>query len=147
MSLFQQSRKLLTTLALVLVLTITTACSGLTQADRAAPPAIGGSPSYTQLERGNTPVGQNFGDWVVQTAKGLVQDTFVRDNDKLGVVITSKVRPNDVRPLAKSLLQGFHHNFPNRNLTVLMYAPDKQLILTGRYDDQSKQIEYQAPKG
>lgn len=147
MSLLQRSRKLITTLALVLVLSVTTACSGLTQADRAAPPSIGGTASYTQLERGNTPAGQNFGDWVVQTAKGLVQDTFVRDNNKLGVVITPKVRPNDVRPLAKSLVQGFHHNFPNRNLTVLMYAPDKQLILTAQYDNQSKQIEYQSPKG
>jgi hypothetical protein len=134
-------------LTLVVLLTITTACTGATQAERTAPPLIGGSTSYTQLERGNTPAGQNFGDWVVQTAKGLIQDTFVRDNDKLGVVITPKVRPNDVRPLAKSLVQGFHHNFPNRDLTVLMYAPDKQLILTAQYNNLSKQIEYQTPKG
>lgn len=147
MSLLQQSRKLLVTLTLVVLLTITTACTGATQAERTAPPLIGGSTSYTQLERGNTPAGQNFGDWVVQTAKGLIQDTFVRDNDKLGVVITPKVRPNDVRPLAKSLVQGFHHNFPNRDLTVLMYAPDKQLILTAQYNNLSKQIEYQTPKG
>ena len=147
MSLFKQSRKLLTTLALVLVLTITTACSGLTQADRAAPPSIGGSTSYTQLERGNTPAGQGFGDWAIQTASGLIQDAFVRDNNKLGVVVTPKVRPDEVRPLAKSLAQGFHNNFPNRDLTVLMYAPDKQLILTAQYNDQSRQIEYQVPKG
>lgn len=146
MSLLRQSYKLLTTLTLVLVLTITTACAGVTEANRPAPPLIGNSASYTQLERGNTPAGQGFGDWVVETAKGLVQDTFVRDNNKLGVVITSKVRPNDVKPLAKSLAQGFHHNFPNRDLTVLMYAPDKQLILTAQYNDQSKQIEYQLPK-
>lgn len=146
MSLFQRSYRLLTALTLVLVLTITTACTGVTQTERPTPSLIGDSSSYTQLERGNTPAGQGFGDWVVQTAKGLVQDTFVRDNNKLGVVITSKVRPSDVKPLAKSLAQGFHHNFPNRDLTVLVYAPDKQLVLTAQYNDQSKQIEYQTPK-
>jgi len=48
-----------------------------------------------------------------------------RDNNKLGVVITPQVRPNEVKPLAKSLTQGFHRNFPNQDLNVLMYAPDK----------------------
>jgi hypothetical protein len=94
------------------------------------------------LERGNSPAGQDFGNWVVNTAKGLVKDAYVRDNNKLGVVITPQVRPNEARPLAKSLVQGFHKNFPNQDLTVLMYAPDKKLILTARYDVQSKQIEY-----
>jgi hypothetical protein len=68
----------------------------------------------------------------------------VRDNNKLGVVISSQVRPNEVKDLAKSLTQGFHKNFPNQDLTVLIYAPDKKLILTTKYDTQSNQIEYQA---
>jgi len=53
----------------------------------------------------------------------------VRDNNKLGVVITPQVSPNEVKPLAKSLVQGFHKNFPNQDLNVLMYALTK-LILT-----------------
>jgi len=60
----------------------------------------------------------------VKTAKGLVNDAYVRDGNKLGVVISPQVRPNEVKPL-KSLMQGFHKNFPNRDLSVLMYASDK----------------------
>lgn len=143
MNLLQQSRKFITALVLVLVLTMTTACGGTTQASRTNTlPALNSSASYQQLEHGSTLVGQNFGSWVVQTAKGLVEDAYVRDNNKLGIVITPKVRPNEVKPLAKSLTQGFRRNFPNQDLTVLVYAPDKKLILTAKYDDQSNQISY-----
>ncbi len=143
MSLFQQSRKFITALVLVLFLTMTTACSGTMQASRTnIPTAPNSRVSYQQLESGNTVVGQNFGSWVVQTAKGLVEDAYVRDNNKLGVVITPQVRPNEVKPLAKSLAQGFRRNFPNQDLTVLVYAPDKKLILTAKYDEQSNQISY-----
>ncbi|HEY9811669.1 MAG TPA: hypothetical protein V6D13_20265 [Halomicronema sp.] len=143
MSLFQQIRQALTSLVLVLVLTLVTACGNV---NTASAPAnnTGTTWSYAQLERGNNASGQQFGQWVVQTAKGLVQDAYVRDNNKLGVVISSQVRPNEVKDLAKSLTQGFHKNFPNQDLTVLIYAPDKKLILTTKYDTQSNQIEYQA---
>ena len=145
MSLLQQSRKFLTALILVLVLTITTACAPSVQAKQTTNlPALNGSASYQELERGNTPTGQDFGNWAVQKAKGLIQDAYVRDNNKLGVVITSQVRPNEVQALAKSLVQGFHKNFPNQDLSVLMYAPDKKLIMTAKYDVQSNQIEYKA---
>ncbi|PSB54470.1 hypothetical protein C7B61_22260, partial [filamentous cyanobacterium CCP1] len=73
-----------------------------------------------------------------------VQDAYVRDNDKLGVVISPQVRPDEVRTLARSLVQGFHNSAPKRDLTVLIYAPDKQLILTARYNARSNQIEYNA---
>ncbi|MEA5502750.1 hypothetical protein VB735_06430 [Halotia wernerae UHCC 0503] len=145
MILLQQSRKILTTFVLVLVLMITTACGGntLTQADRTTtPPIIGRDVTYSELQRGNTPTSQSFGNWVVQTSKGLVQDAYVRDNNKLGVVISPQVRPNEVRPLAKSLVQGFKKNFPNQNLTVLIYSPDKKLILTTKYDVQTNQVQY-----
>jgi hypothetical protein len=146
-SLFQQSRKIIAGLLLALMLTITTACSTGVSAQKPSnlPSAIGGSPSYyAQLERGNTAAGQDFGQWVTKTAKGLVQDAYVRDNNKLGVVITPQVRPNEVKDLAKSLAQGFHHNFPNQDVSVLVYAPDKKLILTAKYDQQSNQIEYKS---
>lgn len=146
MNLFQHCRKILTALVLILVLTTTAACSGGVQAKQPSnslPTTINSNGYYTQLERGNSPVGQDFGNWVVQTAQGVVQDAYVRDNNKLGVVITRQVRPNEVKPLAKSLVQGFHKNFPNQDLKVLVYAPDKKLILTAQYDEQSKQIEYQ----
>lgn len=143
MKILQQSRKILTALTLVLVLTLVTACGGVSQAtQRPQLPSVSGSP-YAQLERGSTAAGQQFGNWVVSTAKGLVQDAYVRDNNKLGVVITPQVKPNEVRDLARSLAQGFHKNFPNQDVSVLMYAPDKKLILTARYDEQSKQIRYQ----
>lgn len=144
MSLIQHCRKILTAIVLILVLTTTAACSGAVQAKQptSSLPTLSRNGDYAQLERGNSPVGQDFGNWVVSTAKGVVQDAYVRDNNKLGVVITRQVRPNEVKPLAKSLVQGFHKNFPNQDLKVLVYAPDKKLILTAQYDEQSKQIEY-----
>ncbi|NDJ22116.1 hypothetical protein GS682_10805 [Nostoc sp. B(2019)] len=146
MILLQQSRKILATFVLILVLMITTACSGngtVTQVDRTTnPPVIGRDVTYAELERGNTPTGQTFGNWVVQTSRGLVKDAYVRDNNKLGVVISPQVRPNEVRPLAKSLVQGFRKNFPNQDLTVLIYGPDKKLILTTEYDTQTNQVKY-----
>ncbi|MBW4566334.1 MAG: hypothetical protein KME32_35835 [Mojavia pulchra JT2-VF2] len=144
MKIIQQFRQILTALVLVLVLTTTTACSSTVQAKQPTqlPTGISRSGDYALLERGNSVQGQDFGNWVVSTAKGIVQDAYVRDNNKLGVVISPQVRPTEVRSLAKSLLQGFHKNFPNQDLKVLMYAPDKQLILTAQYDVQSNQIEY-----
>jgi hypothetical protein len=132
-------RNVLLVSVLALILMVSTACGTVTQATQPAPNRA----QYTQIERGNTATGQDYGAWVVQTAKGLVQDAYVRDNNKLGVVITQQVQPREVKPLARSLAEGFRKNFPNRDLTVLMYAPDKQLILTARYDDQSRQIQYQ----
>lgn len=143
MSLLQHVRKILTALVLVLVLTTTAACSGTVQAKQPTNlPGVSRNVEYNQLERGNTATGQDFGKWVAQTGKGLIQDAYVRDNNKLGVVITPQVKPNEVQSLAKSLTQGFRRNFPNQDLTVLMYAPDKKLILTAKYDTQSKQLEY-----
>ncbi|NJL83183.1 MAG: hypothetical protein HC890_09940 [Chloroflexaceae bacterium] len=143
MSLRQHLRKAVIALSLVLVLLLGSACGEAPlQSDRSTSSPV--STSYQQLERGNTNSGQNFGDWVIQTAHGLVQDAYVRDNNKLGVVISPQVRLDEVRPLAKSLVQGFHQNFPDRNLTVLVYAPDKQLILKADYNSATQQIEYSA---
>jgi hypothetical protein len=127
-SLIQQIRKAIVAIGLILVLTTTTvACNGAVQARQPGnSQLISTTGTYTQLERGNTPAGQDFGNWVTQTGKGLVQDAYVRDNNKLGVVITPQVRPKEVQPLARSLAQGLHKNFPNQDLTVLMYAPDKK---------------------
>jgi hypothetical protein len=136
----RQGRKVLTSLVLILVLTITSACSSGKVAALDRPNAA--TTAYAQLERGNTSPGQTFADWVVQTSKGLVQDAYVRDNNKLGIVISPKVRPNEVKDLTKSLVQGFRQKFPNQDLTVLVYAPDKKLILTAEYDVQSKQVQY-----
>lgn len=145
MGFIQRFRRIMTALALVLVLTTSAACSSAVnaKAPTTLPPAGQTTGSYALLERGNTSSGQDFGNWVIQTGRNLVQDAYVRDQNKLGVVITPQVRPNEVRPLAKSLLQGFHQTFPKQDLTVLMYAPDKKLILTAQYDVQSNQIKYQ----
>lgn len=149
MTLYQQFRKALLALSLVLVLALT-ACQGAvattpsgTQNKVSNNPQVRVDKSYGQTERGTSQAGQNFGDWVVQTSKGLVQDAYVRGSDKLGVVVSSQVRPNEVRTLAKSLVQGFRKNAPDRDLTVLMYAPDKKLILTAKYDNATKQIQYE----
>jgi hypothetical protein len=146
MNLLQQSRKTIMAFVLVIIMTLTAACgsnSSVVERDRSTnPPVLSQSLPYSALERGNTQSGQSFGDWVVQTSKGLVKDAYVRDNNKLGIVISPQVRPNEVRTLTNSLVQGFHKNFPNQNLTVLVYAPDKKLVLTAQYDTQRNQIQY-----
>lgn len=140
---FNKIRRFLATTLLILIVTTTSACSS---SSTATMPNPGGNiaQTYTQLERGNSLAGQKYGDWVVSTSQGLIKDAYVRDNSKLGVVISSQVQPTEVRTLAKALATGFHKNFPNQDLTVLVYAPDKQRILTAKYDVQSNQIEYQA---
>lgn len=126
------------TLCLSLVLLTTSACGAATQSSTA--PRL--TPAPTQVERGDTTSGERYGQWVIQTARGLVSDAFVRDNNKLGVVISPDVAPKEVKSLAQSLIQGFHKQFPDRDLSVLVYAPDKELILTANYDDTTRQVEY-----
>ncbi|PSR16017.1 hypothetical protein C8255_20060 [filamentous cyanobacterium CCP3] len=127
-------------LCLGVVLLTTSACGTATQTST----GTGLAPTaYSQLERGDTASGENYGRWVMQTARGLLSDAYVRDNDKLGVVISPDVAPREVKPLAQSLIQGFHKKFPDRDLSVLVYAPDKELILTANYDDTTRQVKYQ----
>ncbi len=140
MTFFQRSRRWLTALALVLLLTVTTGCATATSEAPA-----GTNVGYEQLERGNSTAGQTYGDWVVSAARGLISDAYVRDNDKLGVVISDSVRPNEVKDLSRSLLQGFRQSFPDKDLKVLVYAPDKELILQANYDSQTRQVEYEQP--
>lgn len=142
MNIFDYARKTVFVFALMMILTFTTAC-GASPTQTSNPASITQSKGYTQLERGNSAVGQDFGNWVIQTSQGLIKDAYVRDRNKLGVVISPKVLPTDVKALAKSLVQGFRHNFPNQDLTVLVYAPDKKLILNAQYDSQTQQIDYQ----
>jgi hypothetical protein len=139
---WNNAKRTLLILAAILVFSFTTAC-GTPNSQTKAPVTVTQSSEYGQLARGNSVVGQDFGNWVVQASKGLINDAYVRDSNKLGVVISSKVMPKDVKALTQSLAQGFRHNFPNQDLTVLVYAPDKKLVLTARYDSQSKQIDYQ----
>ncbi|MGB3202091.1 MAG: hypothetical protein WBA99_14400 [Nodosilinea sp.] len=126
-------------LCLGVVLFATSACGTAPQASTTLAPTA----AYSQLERGDTASGENYGRWVMQTAQGLLSDAYVRDNDKLGVVISPEIAPREVKPLAQSLVQGFHKKFPDRDLSVLVYAPDKELILTANYDDTTRQVHYQ----
>lgn len=142
MNIFYNVRRTGLVLALMLILTFTSAC-GASQTKTSNPIITNQNSEYGQLERGNSAAGQDFGDWVIKTGKGLIKDAYVRDRNKLGVVISPKVLPTEVKALTKSLVQGFRHNFPNQDLTILIYAPDKKLILTARYDTQSQQIDYQ----
>ena len=140
---FNKVRHFAITALLVLVVVSTAACSSNTTAT--LPNAtLDRTSAYTQLERGDSVAGQKFGDWVVSTSQGLISDSYVRDNNKLGVVISEKVKPTEVKTLAKALAMGFHRNFPDQDLTILVYAPDKERILTAKYDVQSNNIEYQA---
>jgi hypothetical protein len=127
-------------LLLGIILLTTGACTAAPNTSQN--PALPSTSSYSQLERGDTVAGEQYGQWVVKTAQGLIDDAYVRDNDKLGVVISPQVDPREVKSLARSLMQGFHQNFPNRDLSVLMYAPDKELILSANYDDTTRNIEY-----
>jgi len=142
MNIFSQACKIVVVLALMLVLTLTTAC-GSAPTLSSNPVKTNRSSEYSQLSLGNSVKGQDYGSWVIKISKGLIKDSYVRDGNKLGVVISSQVKPTEVKTLTQSLAQGFRRSFPNQDLTLLIYAPDKKLILTARYDDQSKQIDYQ----
>lgn len=144
MSFWQKMRRSSFLIVLIGLFPLITACATTTPSSLEvdAPVSTSLSSKYGQLIRGNSTREQNFGDWVIKASKGLVSDAFVRDNNKLGVVVSSQVRPNEVKDLAKSLTQGFHKSFPGQDLTVLIYAPDKKLILTTLYDTQSKQIDF-----
>ncbi len=135
-------RHFLITALLVVIVATTTACSSSPTATIPSP-TLDRTEAYTQLETGNSLAGQKFGDWVISTSQGLIKDAYVRDNNKLGIVIAERVKPTEVKTLAKSLTMGFHKNFPNQDLTILMYAPDKERILTAKYDVRSNNIEYQ----
>ncbi|MDF5723013.1 MAG: hypothetical protein PUP91_21570 [Rhizonema sp. PD37] len=81
MNIIQRFRGILTTFVLILVLTTTAAYSGL-QAQQLSSnlPVISRGLEYAQLDLGNAEAGHDFGNWVVQTASGLLQGTDVRDN-------------------------------------------------------------------
>lgn len=144
LSFLKKSRHLIVTIILVLIFTTVTACASAPTAQNSELAPTANGQVYSQLERGNSVAGQQFGDWVVSKSQGLIKDAYVRDDNKLGVVITTQVRPDEVKTLARSLTQGFHKNFPGRDLAVLIYAPDKELILTARYNQQSNQIQYKS---
>ncbi|MEM8718430.1 MAG: hypothetical protein AAGE84_03845 [Cyanobacteria bacterium P01_G01_bin.39] len=135
-------RSIVITTLLVLIVATTASCSSSTTATLPSA-TLDQASTYAQLERGDSVAGQKFGDWVVSTSQGLIKDAYVRDNNKLGVVITEQVEPTEVKDLARALAMGFNQNFPDQDLTVLVYAPDKERILTAKYDVQSNQIEYQ----
>jgi hypothetical protein len=135
-------RHFLVTTLLILIVVTTTACSSSSTAT-IPNPTLNRKQAYTQLETGNSLAGQKFGDWVISTSQGLIKDAYVRDNNKLGIVISEQVKPTEVKTLAKALTMGFHRNFPNQDLTVLMYAPDKEKVLTAKYNARSNNIEYQ----
>ncbi|PSB08185.1 hypothetical protein C7B62_17645 [Pleurocapsa sp. CCALA 161] len=135
-------RHFIVTTLLVLIVATTTACASSSTAT-VPNPTLNRRQAYTQLETGNSLAGQKFGDWVISTSQGLIKDAYVRDNNKLGVVITEQVKPTEVKTLAKALTMGFHQNFPNQDLTVMMYAPDKAKVLTAKYNARDNNIEYQ----
>ena len=139
---FKRIRRFIATTLLLLMVVTTTACSSSTAT--LPNPTLDRTEAYTQLERGDSVAGQKFGDWIISTSQGMIDDAYVRDNNKLGVVISSQVKPTEVKTLAKALTMGFHKNFPNQDLTILVYAPDKERILTAKYDVQSNQINYEA---
>jgi hypothetical protein len=141
---YSRIRQTIMALVLVCVLALSTACGATATPPQANRPALDRSVDYGQLARGDSVAGQEFGDWVVSTSQGLIKDAYVRDNNKLGAVISSQVRPDEVKALAQSLAIGFRKNFPNQDLSVLIYSPKKDLLLTAKYDAQSKQIEYQS---
>jgi hypothetical protein len=143
MNFWQKLRRYSLLIVVIGFFSLTTACATVAPSSpKINEPVSTLSSKYGQLARGNSVKEQSFGNWVVEASKGLVSDAFVRDNNKLGVVVSPQVHPNEVKDLAKSLTQGFHKTFPGQDLTVLMYAPDKKLILTSLYDAQSKQIDF-----
>jgi hypothetical protein len=68
MNIFHYVRKTLLVLALMVLLTFTSAC-GASQTKTSNPVMTNQNSEYGQLERGNSTAGQDFGDWVLKTGK------------------------------------------------------------------------------
>ena len=80
MNRIKQFRGILTAFVLILVMTTTAAYSGIQAQLSSNLPVMSRGSEFAQLDLGNTEAGHDFGNWVVQTASGLLQDADVRDN-------------------------------------------------------------------
>lgn len=92
----------------------------------ASPLARSQTPQATdsmQAQRGNTPEGAQFAEWVISTdpeAK-FIRDAFVRDEQVLRVIFDDGVARSEVEMRIGSLLSDMRRTFQDRPLEVIAY--------------------------
>jgi hypothetical protein len=106
------------------------------RASRSEPPASRAGASADVS--GDTKADLRFGEFVRETAGGMVRDVAVGLERKglLQVVLGEQAAPEDALPLTRSLIAGARKDFPDKAFTVAMFDPSKELILKAHYDPQ-----------
>jgi hypothetical protein len=89
----------------------------------AAPPAkvhLGGA---TETDR-------RFAEWAMKTAPDYLRyvEPDLDRHGRLWLGITREVKPEDVKPLTKSLLEGARTEFPRKELAATVFDPDGERI-------------------
>jgi len=93
------------------------------ESDQAPEPAPDQGPQPTEKDR-------RFAAWALKTGHDYLQ--YVDSNlDRRGLLvfgITESVRPEDVRDLTRSLLEGARQEFPRQRLTAIVFDPHGERI-------------------
>lgn len=67
-------------------------------------------------------------------SNNVIRTARMNQDNELGVVLDSKVKPPEIKPLLTTLLREMRDEFPNRPLQVIAYAPTGQALASMRYD-------------
>lgn len=100
-----------------------------------SPPATEASSSYAPQTRALSKQEQ-FLARIQQSAAGnnVIRDARMNGDNELGVVLDTKVKLDQVRPLMTTLLREMRDEFSGRSLMVIAYTPAGQPMATMRYD-------------
>lgn len=87
-------------------------------------------PGKSLPPKGTTDKDRRFADWAMKTAPRYLRyvQADLEKRGRLWFGITREVRPEDLRDLTKSLLQGAHQEFPRRELTATVFDPDGEKV-------------------
>jgi hypothetical protein len=79
---------------------------------------------------------QAFAAWAESHGKSMLRyvEADLERHGRLWFGVTRDVKPEDVRPLTKSLLEGARKEFPNRELVATVFDPDGERIGRARLD-------------
>ena len=94
-------------------------------------------------QRGNTPEGAVFADWVLSTdpQRKYIVDAFVWDNRILGVIVNPTMTRGEAQQMLHSLLTGMRRTFPGRLLEVIAYYESGNEMARITWDAQTKQAQ------
>ncbi|MHC5538100.1 hypothetical protein ACYOEI_07710 [Singulisphaera rosea] len=94
-------------------------------------PAPSQPPATDSLQRGGvTERDKTFAAWAESHGKSLIRyvEADLERNGRLWFGVTRDVKPADVRPLTKSLLEGARKEFPKGELVATVFDPEGERI-------------------